>query len=252
MAPENTEILIPLVHSDKGYTYLLNAPGYGTVCVDNPTANVIQWTVKGAIQLDLWVMASPPRQVGDPSHLRRALSAYHAVTGLPSPFPEWTAGFWSSKNRYRNQSEVEGVIATHARLGIPLAALVIDMGAWNVLGDEEWGGCTAAPDGVSCQPLCWPDPAKMRRDAEAAGVQLILSPYFNIVDMRSVNYAPGVAARAFAMAPPKGGDVTTTAACLAYNGYNRSTGPRPGCTVPPQPYCGQGCLCVQPRHPARP
>jgi hypothetical protein len=29
------------------------------------------------------------------------------------------------------------VIAEHKRLGVPLAALVIDMAAWNLLGDEK-------------------------------------------------------------------------------------------------------------------
>jgi alpha-glucosidase (family GH31 glycosyl hydrolase) len=105
MAPQNTEILIPLVHSnDVGWSYLLNAPGYGNVCVDaasngRATANSVQWAVRGAEQLDMWVVASPPRVAGAASHLANALSAYHAVTGPPLPLPEWTSGFWTSKNR---------------------------------------------------------------------------------------------------------------------------------------------------------
>jgi hypothetical protein len=59
-----------------------------------------------------------------------------------SLFPSWTTGFWQSKNRYRSTAEVLGIAREYQRLHIPLSLMIIDEGAWDLLGNEGWGGCS--------------------------------------------------------------------------------------------------------------
>ena len=96
-APSNGHILIPLAHSSRGVSFLLNLPSMGQVCVDAHGApdRRFRWYSRGAIQFDIWVTASASPAAALPA----ALEAYVAATGRPSPFPHWTTGFWQSKNR---------------------------------------------------------------------------------------------------------------------------------------------------------
>jgi alpha-D-xyloside xylohydrolase len=41
-------------------------------------------------------------------------------------WPEWATGFWQSKNRYRNQSEIMAVARRYKSLGLPLTVIAID------------------------------------------------------------------------------------------------------------------------------
>ena len=84
-APENGHVLIPLAHSSKGFSFFLNLPSYGTVCVD---AGTFTWHSRGALNFDLWVTAAPVGQAALPA----AMANYVSATGKPTPFPYWTTG----------------------------------------------------------------------------------------------------------------------------------------------------------------
>jgi alpha-D-xyloside xylohydrolase len=65
------------------------------------------------------------------------------MTGLPAMQPQWAAGFWQSKLRYKTQSELSGVVREYGRRGLPLSAVVIDGFQWTRFGEwrfdaEEW------------------------------------------------------------------------------------------------------------------
>ena len=136
-APDNGHIVIPLAHSSTGVSWFLNLPSFGTVCVDahDKADRQFTWFSRGAFNMDLWVTAS-----GKPATaLPQAISSYVEATGKPTPFPAWTTGFWQSKNRYRSTSEVLGIAHEYQRLNIPLSLMIIDEGAWDLLGNEGWG-----------------------------------------------------------------------------------------------------------------
>jgi alpha-D-xyloside xylohydrolase len=82
-APENGHILIPLAHSSRGYSFLINLPSFGKVCIDahDKPKRQITWFSRGAFNFDLWVTTSAS------AHLPEALKSYVEVTGKPTPFP---------------------------------------------------------------------------------------------------------------------------------------------------------------------
>jgi alpha-D-xyloside xylohydrolase len=90
--------------------------------------------------------------------------------------PEWAAGFWQCKLRYRNQDEVLEVAREFKRRSLPLSVLVIDYFHWSKQG--EW----------RFHPDDWPDPSAMVAELEAMGVTTMVSVW-PTVNPRSQNYA---------------------------------------------------------------
>jgi alpha-D-xyloside xylohydrolase len=77
--------------------------------------------------------------------------------------PEWAAGFWQCKLRYRSQEEVLEVAREYHRRGIPLAVIICDFFHWTHLG--EW----------KFDPAEWPDPAAAVKELASYGTRLMVS-----------------------------------------------------------------------------
>jgi len=152
LAQQNTEVCIPLLLSNRGYGFLWNHPGLGRVELGN---NGTRWLAEAARQIDYLVIAAPA--------LPDILERYTAITGRPTRLPNWAAGFWQSKLRYRSQQEVLDVIAEYRRRRLPLSVVVIDFFHWTHMGDWQFN------------PEDWPDPTDMVRQAREAGVELVVS-----------------------------------------------------------------------------
>ena len=244
-APDNGHIVIPLAHSSTGVSWFLNLPSYGTVCIDaHGKANrQFTWFSRGAFNMDLWVTASDEPATALPD----AISSYVEATGKPTPFPAWTTGFWQSKNRYRSTSEVLGIAHEYQRLDIPLSLMIIDEGAWDLLGNEGWGGCSngsITATGEACP--CFENATAMTAELKSMGIEVMLSPYMQFAVEQSSNFPAGKAAGAFAVGV-KGKPGAGEPACYGYSGYNQknaqdyrclnSTGGREF-----NAYCGDGCM----------
>jgi alpha-D-xyloside xylohydrolase len=95
LAQENTEIAIPFALSSRGYGFVWNNPAVGRVEL---AVNGTCWTANAARQIDYIVIA------GDsPAEI---MSRYADITGHAPILPEWAAGFWQCKLRYRTQEEL--------------------------------------------------------------------------------------------------------------------------------------------------
>ncbi|MBI4929061.1 MAG: glycoside hydrolase family 31 protein [Anaerolineae bacterium] len=165
LAQQNTEVSIPLLLSNRGYGFFWNHPGLGRVELG---FNGTRWVADAARQIDYVVMAAPT--------LPGILDRYTTITGRPTRLPDWAAGFWQSKLRYRSQQEVLDVIAEYRRRGLPLSTVVIDFFHWTHMGDWQFN------------PADWPDPAEMVRQAREAGVELVVSVW-PTVNESSHNFA---------------------------------------------------------------
>lgn len=88
---------------------------------------------------------------------------YVDATGHAPLLPEWAAGFWQCKLRYRTQEELLSVAREYRRRGLPLSVIVVDFFHWTLQGDWKF-------DSQS-----WPDPAGMARDLEEMGVRVMVS-----------------------------------------------------------------------------
>jgi alpha-D-xyloside xylohydrolase len=160
----NTEVSIPFLVSSRGYAFLWNNPAIGRAELGN---NLTRWVAESTRQMDYYLV------VGDtPADL---LERYSEVTGHAPMLPEWAAGFWQCKLRYKTQDELLGVAREYKRRGLPLAVIVIDYFHWTMLG--EW----------KFDPACWPDPIAMVKELDEMGVKLMVSVW-PAVNVYSENY----------------------------------------------------------------
>ncbi|SFD02249.1 glycoside hydrolase family 31 protein [Streptomyces aidingensis] len=151
LVQRNAEVSIPVLTSSRGYTLLWNNPAIGRVELG---VNGTRWVADSARQIDYWITA------GDPAEAQRR---YTAVTGRAPLLPEWAAGFWQCKLRYRTQEELLEVAREYRRRGLPLSVIVCDFFHWTHLG--EW----------KFDPAEWPDPAAMVRELAGMGIRLMVS-----------------------------------------------------------------------------
>ncbi|MCE7080006.1 TIM-barrel domain-containing protein [Streptomyces sp. ST2-7A] len=151
LVQRNAEVSIPVLVSSRGWTMLWNNPAVGRVEL---ATNGTRWVADSARQIDYWITA------GTPADGQRR---YSAVTGRTPMLPEWAAGFWQCKLRYRTQEELLEVAREYKRRGLPLAAIVCDFFHWTHLG--EW----------RFDPAEWPDPAAMVRELSEMGTTLVVS-----------------------------------------------------------------------------
>jgi alpha-D-xyloside xylohydrolase len=164
LVQRNGEVSIPFLLSSRGYGLLWNNPGIGKVEL---AANGTRWVADGAHQIDYWITAGSPAEI-----LRR----YADATGHPPLLPEWAAGFWQSKLRYRTQDELLRVAREYVRRGLPLAVIAVDYFHWTHLGDWKF------------DPAEWPDPRALTAELERMGVRLMVSVWPS-VSPASENYA---------------------------------------------------------------
>ena len=167
------DITIPFYLSTAAFAFLYNEPGYGFVYVNRTHAT---WMSNATHQLDYWLSSSPAHY--DSVTPYPALSGNFAdATGHPNPLPHFASGFWQSKDRYRNQSEVLDVAAHFHALHVPVQVLVIDWYHWHFLGDWSFW-----------LPLCWPDPTAMVRQLSSYGMHTMITVWPR-VDPQSSHYA---------------------------------------------------------------
>jgi len=152
LVQRNTEVSIPFLFSNRGYGFLWHNPGIGRVELGY---NGTRWVAEATPQLDYWITAgATPAEI---------MEHYADATGHPSKFPEWAAGFWQCKLRYRTQDELLSVAREYKRRGLPLSVIVIDFFNWTLQGDWRF------------DPELWPDPAGMVSELEEMGVKLMVS-----------------------------------------------------------------------------
>lgn len=157
--------VVPFVVSSERYGLLWNNPSLGRVEFGN---NMTRWVSRGCRQLDYYVTA------GD--SYADIVGNYAGVTGRAPLLPEWAAGFWQCKLRYRTQEEFLAAAREFKRRGLPVAVLVIDFRHWRHWGDWK------------LDPEFWPDPAAMVRELDDLGARIMISPWV-MMEERSENFA---------------------------------------------------------------
>lgn len=161
----NSQISIPLLVSNRGYGLLWHNPGMGRVELGRTQT---RWVADATRLIDYVVMT------GD--GYAGIMERYADLTGHPPVLPEWAAGFWQCKLRYRTQEELLTVTREHKRRGLPMSVIVVDYIHWTKMG--EW----------KFDPVCWPDPAAMVRELDKMGIKVMVSVW-PTVNPDSENYA---------------------------------------------------------------
>ncbi|MGE5224334.1 MAG: TIM-barrel domain-containing protein [Omnitrophica WOR_2 bacterium] len=148
----NTQVSIPFLLSSRMYGFLWNNPAVGRVELGN---NLTRWVAQAARQVDYWVTAG--------ESYAEIMEHYADATGHAPLLPEYAAGFWQCKLRYRTQEEVLTVAREYRQRGLPLSIIVIDGLHWTYMGDWMFN------------PAEWPDPAGMVREIEEMGIKVMVS-----------------------------------------------------------------------------
>lgn len=88
------------------------------------------------------------------------------LTGSVPMFPLWTYGFWQSKERYKSQKEIVGVVKKYRELGVPLDGIIQD---WQYWGDNyHWNAMEFLNDE-------FPQPQQMVDDIHGLNAHVIIS-----------------------------------------------------------------------------
>ena len=174
------DISIPFYVSTAGFGLLYNEAGYGHISIDSQQAS---WQSNATHQLDLWLTTGPADSAA-PTPYPQLSSNYADATGHPNPLPHFASGFWQSKDRYRNQSEVLDITSHFAELQVPVEVFVIDWQHWRYLGDWAFAS-----------KQCWPDPTAMVEQISGYGMHTMISAWPR-VDTRSSHY-PDMSARKY-------------------------------------------------------
>ena len=148
----NTQVSIPFLVSDRGYGFLWNNPAIGRVELGR---DVTRWVAEATRQMDYFITAS--------DSYAEIMESYADATGHPPVLPEFAAGFWQCKLRYRTQEELLAVAREYKQRGLPLSVIVIDFFHWTMQGEWQF------------DPQAWPDPDSMVKELESMGIKVMVS-----------------------------------------------------------------------------
>ena len=119
MVQGNTDDYIPFFLSVKGYGLFWD--NYSpTVFEDTPEITSFKSDVGDCI--DYYFMYG-----GDADGV---IACMRDLTGQVPMFPLWTYGYWQSKERYKSQDELVGVVKKYRELGVPLDGIIQDWQYW--------------------------------------------------------------------------------------------------------------------------
>jgi alpha-D-xyloside xylohydrolase len=119
MIQGNTDDYIPFFLSEKGYGLFWD--NYSpTVFKDTPDSTSFRSDVGDCI--DYYIMYG--------GNADGVIARMRELTGQVPMFPLWTFGYWQSRERYKSQDELVGVVRKYRDLGVPLDGIIQDWQYW--------------------------------------------------------------------------------------------------------------------------
>jgi alpha-D-xyloside xylohydrolase len=119
MIQGNTDDYIPFFLSVKGYGLFWD--NYSpTLFEDSPESTSFKSDVGDCI--DYYFMYG--------GNVDGVIARMRDLTGQVPMFPLWTFGYWQSKERYKSQDELVGVVKKYRELGVPLDGIIQDWQYW--------------------------------------------------------------------------------------------------------------------------
>ncbi|GAA4374756.1 TIM-barrel domain-containing protein [Hymenobacter koreensis] len=155
-------VTLPTVVSSRGYMLFFDHHTAGTLDLGATDKNTLEYRGEGLNNLAYFIIA------GD--SYAEILNRYTVLTGRQPLPPRWGMGLIQSRFGYKTEQEMYQVAGRMRRAGFPLDALVLDLywfGGIKQQGDFRW------------VPQNFPDPKRMMRRLDSAGVKTILisEPY---------------------------------------------------------------------------
>ena len=159
LVQENTIAVNPVLVSNKNYAILWD--NYSMTKFHAGHDGMYLWS-KVADQIDYYLIA------GD--SIDDVIAGYRFLTGDAPMFGKWAYGYWQSKERYRTQKEIIGIVKEYRKRKLPLDNIVLD---WTYWGDDIYW------NSLEFNKERFPDPAKMLKDAHKEHVHFMISIWPN-------------------------------------------------------------------------
>lgn len=164
MSQRNQEVRMVQNNTWDFVTFFQSVKGYGlfwdnyspTTFKDNPGETSFRSEVGDCI--DYYFMHG-----GDADGV---IAQMRDLTGQVPMFPLWTYGYWQSKERYKSQNEIVGVVKKHRELGVPLDGIIQDWQYWG--NNYLWNAMEFLNDD-------FPNPQKMITDIHNLNAHIIIS-----------------------------------------------------------------------------
>ena len=155
MVQGNTDDYVPFLVSTKGYGVFWD--NYSpTLFEDKPEGAIFKSDVGDCV--DYYFMYG--------STIDGSIACMRDLSGQAPMFPLWTYGFWQSKERYKSQNELVGVVNKYRELGVPLDGIIQDWQYWG--NNYLWN----AMEFLNTE---FPNPKKMVDDIHNQNAHLIIS-----------------------------------------------------------------------------
>lgn len=155
MVQGNVDDYVPFLVSTKGYGLFWD--NYSpTIFEDKPESTSFQSEVGDCI--DYYFI------LGD--NIDGSIAGMRELTGQAPMFPLWTFGYWQSKERYKSQNELVGVVSKYRELGVPLDGIIQDWQYWG--NNYLWN----AMEFLNTE---FPNPKKMVDDIHNMNAHMIIS-----------------------------------------------------------------------------
>lgn len=155
MVQGNVDDYVPFLVSTKGYGLFWD--NYSpTTFEDKPESASFKSEVGDCI--DYYFMVG--------GNIDGSIAGMRELTGQAPMFPLWTFGYWQSKERYKSQDELVGVVSKYRELGVPLDGIIQDWQYWG--NNYLWN----AMDFLNPE---FPQPKKMVDDIHNMNAHLIIS-----------------------------------------------------------------------------
>ena len=155
MVQGNTDDYVPFLVSTKGYGLFWD--NYSpTVFEDKPESTSFNSEVGDCI--DYYFMLG--------GNIDGSIAGMRELTGQAPMFPLWTFGYWQSKERYKTQNELVGVVNKYREIGVPLDGIIQDWQYWG--NNYLWNA-------MEFLNTDFPNPKKMVNDIHNMNAHVIIS-----------------------------------------------------------------------------
>lgn len=155
MVQGNTDDYVPFLVSTKGYGLFWD--NYSpTEFEDKPESTSFRSDVGDCI--DYYFMLG--------GNIDGSIAGMREITGQAPMFPLWTFGYWQSKERYKTQNELVGVVNKYRDLGVPLDGIIQDWQYWG--NNYLWNA-------MEFLNSDFPNPQKLVNDIHSMNAHVIIS-----------------------------------------------------------------------------
>ncbi len=164
MVQRNVKLRMIQGNTDDYIPFFLSVKGYGLFWDNYSPTTFIDTTTETTFSSDVGDCIDYYFMYG--GNADGVIAQMRELTGRAPMFPLWTFGYWQSKERYKSQDEIVGVVKKYRELGVPLDGIIQDWQYWG--NNYLWNA-------MEFLNADFYDPQKMVNDIHSMNAHIIIS-----------------------------------------------------------------------------